>query len=57
MGKHYEALVGLDYKNRRLEPGDIADDIPQQSVKWLLADGLIRVAKPAKAKTTAKDKD
>lgn len=37
----YKILVGLDYKNIRREPGDIADDIPKQSVPWLLEQGAI----------------
>lgn len=50
----YEALTGLDYPpHQRAEPGDIRDDIPQESIPWLLARGAIRPApkpkKPAKA--------
>ena len=26
---------------RHAEPGDVVDDIPDQSVAWLLADGII----------------
>lgn len=55
MGKHYKVLVGLDYGGKRAEPGEVRDDIPAKSVKWLLADGLIRPAK--QTKTTAKDED
>lgn len=37
----YKVLTGLDYKNIRREPGDIADDIPKQSIQWLLEQGAI----------------
>ena len=38
----YRALVGLDYPpGKRAEPGDVVDDLPEKSVKWLLKDGLI----------------
>lgn len=38
----YRVLVGLSYPpDRRVEVGRIVDDIPGQSVKWLLANGLI----------------
>lgn len=46
----YRVLMGLDYPpNKRAEIGDIVEDLPAQSVKWLLADGLIEDAdKPKK---------
>jgi hypothetical protein len=38
----YRVLVGLSYPpDRNVEPGKVVDDIPQQSVKWLLAAGAI----------------
>jgi hypothetical protein len=38
----YRALVGLDYPpGKRAEPGDVVDDLPEKSVKWLLKDGKI----------------
>lgn len=45
--QRYEVLVGLNYPttdepDRRAEPNSVVDDIPAQSLKWLLADGLIR---------------
>jgi hypothetical protein len=39
----YRALVGLDYPpGKRAEPGDVVDDLPEKSVKWLLKDGKIK---------------
>jgi hypothetical protein len=40
----------MDYPpNKRAEVGDIVDDLPAQSIKWLLADGFIEDAdKPKK---------
>lgn len=38
----YRALTGLDYPpDRRIEAGEVADDIPSKSIKWLLDQGLI----------------
>lgn len=37
----YRALTGIEYNNRRLEAGDLADDIPAKSIKWLREQGLI----------------
>lgn len=37
----YRVLNGLNYGDTRREPGDLADDIPVQSVKWLLQQGHI----------------
>jgi hypothetical protein len=36
-------IVDLHYPPGRVaHPGDVVDDIPPSSVKWLLRDGLIR---------------
>lgn len=41
----YRALVGLSFPpDRRVEAGEVASDIPPQSVKWLLAAGHIAEA-------------
>ena len=38
----YRVLTGMDYPpDRRAEIGDIVDDIPKASIKWLIADGHI----------------
>lgn len=53
----YRALVGLEYPpDRRVEAGQIVDDLPGKSVKWLLEQGLIEPAngKPADSKKDAK---
>lgn len=48
----YRVLTGLSYPpDKRAEIGDVVDDLPAQSIKWLLADGFIEDAsKPAKVK-------
>lgn len=53
----YKVNVGLSYvaggEERRAEPGDVATDIPAESVGWLLAGGHISEVgqpKPKKAK-------
>lgn len=47
----YRVLTGLNYPpDKRAEIGDVVEDLPAQSVKWLLADGHIEdAAKPVKA--------
>lgn len=38
----YRAIVGLDYPpDRRVEAGELADDIPPVSLGWLLEQGLV----------------
>ena len=46
----YRALVGIDYPpNKRVEAGEVVNDLPPQSVKWLLENNLIEdSSKPAK---------
>ncbi len=41
----YRVLQGIDYPpNKRAEIGDVVEDLPANSVKWLLADGYIEDA-------------
>jgi len=41
----YRVLQGIDYPpNKRAEAGEIATDLPAQSVKWLLDSGIIEDA-------------
>lgn len=53
----YTALVGLNYTTAkgevRVEAGKPCPDLPQRSVAWLLEQGLITDAAPAKAKPAA----
>jgi hypothetical protein len=38
----YRAVVGIDYPpNKSVEAGDIVSDLPGDSIKWLLEQGLI----------------
>lgn len=37
----YRVLVGIDYASRRVEAGEIVDDIPAKSIKWLREQCLI----------------
>lgn len=61
----YKVLAGIDYPpNKRAEAGDVVEDLPGSSIKWLLADGIIEAvdvkpaAKPTAAfKADAKDGD
>lgn len=45
MSKKYRASTGLSYStkggDRRVEPGEVVDDIPPKSVPWLLRQGHI----------------
>lgn len=46
----YRVLQGIDYPpNKRAEIGDVVDDLPAASIKWLLESGAIEdSSKPAK---------
>lgn len=45
----YRVLVGLDYPpDRRAEAGDVVDDLPGKSIKWLTEQGLIEPADKTK---------
>lgn len=37
----YRILTGLNYGNRRVEPGDVVSDLPAAAVKWLVEQGAI----------------
>jgi len=38
----YRVVTGLNYKDKRAEPGDIVTDLPARSTKWLLDQGHIQ---------------
>lgn len=40
----YLCKVGMDYHGKRAEAGDVVDDLPAESIPWLLSDGLIEPA-------------
>ena len=41
----YRVLVGIDYPpNKRAEIGEVVSDLPGDSIKWLLEQGLIESA-------------
>jgi hypothetical protein len=46
----YRVLQGIDYPpNKRAEIGDVVEDLPAASIKWLLESGAIEdSSKPAK---------
>ena len=52
MAKQYKVLTGMNYPvngvEKRVEMGDVVDDIPEVSLPWLLAGGHVEeVAAPA----------
>ena len=52
----YRILQGIDYPpNKRADVGAIVEDIPPQSVNWLIESGIIEEAsKPEKSKPEVK---
>lgn len=40
--KSYEALVDLQYNERFIEAGETTNDVPAESVKWLVEQHFIR---------------
>lgn len=52
----YLVNQGLDYLNRRVEAGELVDDIPTKSISWLKEQGIIELADgSAKAKVEVKE--
>jgi hypothetical protein len=42
VSKAYRVLVGLNYPpDRRVEPGTVVTNLPEPSLKWLLAQGYV----------------
>ncbi len=41
----YKARVGLNYGDKRVEAGEVVDDIPAESVEWLLESNCIEEVK------------
>lgn len=43
----YKVLVGLDYgPNKRAEVGEVVEDLPSRSIKWLREQGMIEAVDP-----------
>lgn len=45
----YRVLQAIEYGDRRAEVGDLVDDVPQRSVKWLVDQQYIEVVEAPKA--------
>jgi len=37
----YKALTGLSYGNKTVKAGEVVDDVPAKSIKWLREQNLI----------------
>ncbi len=45
--QRYTVRVGINFPpDRRAEPGEVVDDIPEASVAWMLEQGVIEIASP-----------
>lgn len=53
----YRVKTGLDYGGVRREVDDVVDDIPRQSIGWLMEQGLIEVVDESKSTDTATTAD
>jgi len=38
---NYRVITGIDYLGKRAEAGEVVNDLPRNSVAWLLRDGII----------------
>jgi len=38
---NYRIITGIDYLGKRAEAGEVVNDLPRNSVAWLLRDGII----------------
>lgn len=50
----YLTKVPLSYKGKHVDAGEVVDDIPSQSVKWLLKDDLIEKVAGSQSRSTGK---
>lgn len=41
MPHRYRVVDGLNYRDKRAEPGDVVTDLPARSVPWLVEQGLV----------------
>lgn len=48
MATKYEVVVGLNYSDKRAEPGDIISDLPDEAIPHLVAISAIRPVEPEK---------
>lgn len=53
----YRVLTGLDYSGKRVEPGEIVDDLPSTSVTWLLDQALIEKVEKSKREPESPSKE
>ena len=52
----YRVLSGIDYPpNKRAEIGDVVDDLPADSIKWLLESNIIEPADKASSKAQVEE--
>ena len=52
----YKVLVGIDYPpNKRAEAGDIVDDLPSGSLKWLREQEIIEIVEDGKKSKSVED--
>jgi hypothetical protein len=57
-GAKYRVLVGLSYPpDRRAEYGDIVDDIPSRSLKWLVDQGAVEMVTKSGESAPVTDRD
>lgn len=49
--------IGLDYRTTRAEPGDVVDDLPRDSIKWLREQGLIEQVRAGEPTEAGSDDD
>lgn len=55
----FRVLAGIDYRTpagvpKRVEPGDVVDDLPPGDHRWLVDCGAVEPVDPPKKKRTAK---
>lgn len=54
----YKVLVGLDYGNppKRVEAGEVVDDLPAKSITWLTEQGMVELVSSAAPSVSKKKK-
>lgn len=53
----YRVLTGIEWGTRRAEAGEIVDDLPAKSIKWLRDSNLIELVDGSKPEPEAEPAD
>lgn len=53
---NYKVHTGIDYADKRAEPGDVISDLPNSSTAWLIEQGIIEKIETEKPSSKSEPK-